>query len=263
MQNTKRKNLGTANLSNFDNLGKHCIAKQVLQSMNTNDISKQTSVASLILMPCSTSNQSWGRGRGLGGSIILVADVVVLAAGLPLKCAMPILIQSNLPHIIFQFGANLDCPNCPLIYCTIDLCAALTTGNHFFALVAKHFPHCVAKIYTPEDYAQIVLSGIVQSNKDSVTTKLEVRFLFHLPYKTREGNSASLMIATGPNISVNTIIGLPFMKAMGMILDLVDRVVDCKYLDCPPWISAGHQTMCLSWTNQEIHQRTMPHRTLS
>jgi hypothetical protein len=24
------------------------------------------------------------------------------------------------------------------------------------------------------------------------------------------------------------------MKAMGMILDLVDEVVDCRYLDCPP-----------------------------
>jgi hypothetical protein len=43
------------------------------------------------------------------------------------------------------------------------------------------------------------------------------------------------MIAMGPTISVNAIIGLPFMKATGMILDLVDKVVDCKYLDCPPF----------------------------
>jgi hypothetical protein len=25
------------------------------------------------------------------------------------------------------------------------------------------------------------------------------------------------------------------MKASGMILDLVDEVVECKYLDCPPF----------------------------
>jgi hypothetical protein len=43
------------------------------------------------------------------------------------------------------------------------------------------------------------------------------------------------MVATGPNVSVNTILGLPFMEATGMILDLVDKVVDCKYLDCPPF----------------------------
>ncbi len=68
-----------------------------------------------------------------------------------------------------------------------------------------------------------------------MTTKLEVGFLFHLPYRTREGNTASLMVGTGPNVSVNTIIGLPFMKAMGMILNLVDEVMDCRYLDCPPF----------------------------
>jgi hypothetical protein len=90
-------------------------------------------------------------------------------------------------------------------------------------------------MYPPDDYVPIVLSGIVQLNEELVMTKLEVGFLFHLPYRTREGNTASLMVATGPNVSVNTIIGLPFMKAMGMILDLVDKVVDCRYLDCPPF----------------------------
>jgi hypothetical protein len=43
------------------------------------------------------------------------------------------------------------------------------------------------------------------------------------------------MVATGPNVSVNTILGLPFMKATGMVLDLVDEVTDCRYLDCPPF----------------------------
>ncbi len=79
-----------------------------------------------------------------------------------------------------------------------------------------------------------MLSGIVQSNEESVTTKLEVGFLFNLPYRTSEGDTASLMVVTGPNISVNTIIRLLFMKVAGMILDLVDKVMDCRYLDCPP-----------------------------
>jgi hypothetical protein len=118
----------------------------------------------------------------------------------------------------------------------VDSCAALTMGNfHFFAAAAKRFLHCVAKIFTPNDYAPIVLSGIVKSNAESVTTKLEVGFLFHLPYKTTDGNSASLMVATGPNFFVSTIIGLPFMKASGMILDLVNEVMECKYLNCPPF----------------------------
>jgi hypothetical protein len=91
------------------------------------------------------------------------------------------------------------------------------------------------KIFTPDNYAPIVLSGIVQSNAESVTTKLEVGFLFHLPYKRTDGDSASLMVATGPNVSANTIIGLLFIKASGMILDLVNKVVECRCLDCPPF----------------------------
>jgi hypothetical protein len=199
-------------------------------------VGELSSIASLVLMPCSPSKHNHGHGRGPGVGVVLVADVVVLAAGSPLKRAMHISIQSKLPHITIQFGVDLDCPNCPLIHCTINLCTALTTGNfHFFASVAKCFPHCVAKMYTPDDYAPIVLSGLVQSNEESVTTELEVGFLFHLPYRTWEGDTASLMVATGPNVSVNTIIGLQFMKAMGMILDLVNKVMDCRYLDCSPF----------------------------
>ncbi len=68
-----------------------------------------------------------------------------------------------------------------------------------------------------------------------MTTKLEVGWKFHLPYKTKEGDAASFAIATGPHVPVNTILGLPFQVATGMVIDLVDNVVDCKSLDCPPF----------------------------
>jgi hypothetical protein len=204
--------------------------------MTSKIVGKHTSVTSSVSTPRSPSNNNHSRRRGPGGGVVLVADVVVLTAGSLLKRAMPISIQSNLPHITYQFGTNLDCPNCPLICCTVDSCTALTTGNfHFFASVAKRFPHCVARMYTPNDYAPIMLSGVVQSNQELIMTELEVGFLFHLPYRTREGNTSSLMVASGPNVSVNTFLGLPFMDATGMILDLVNEVVDCKYLNCHPF----------------------------
>jgi hypothetical protein len=212
-----------ANLSNCDEEGQQHITEQVLQAGGRRfDSIDHSSFTSLVLTPLPVTQQGLdpgrGRGRGCGrghpGGVILVTDVVVLAAGSPLKRAMPISIQSNLPHIILQFGTYLDCPNCPSIRCAVDLCAVLTMGNfHFFASVAKCYPHCVSKIYTPKDYAPIVFSGIVLSDAALITMELEVGFLFHLPYWTREGNSALLMVATGPNVSVNTIIGLPFMKA--------------------------------------------------
>jgi hypothetical protein len=34
---------------------------------------------------------------------------------------------------------------------------------------------------------------------------------------------------------MNTVLGLPFITATGMVIDTVDKVVDAKYLDCPPF----------------------------
>ena len=58
-------------------------------------------------------------------------------------------------------------------------------------------------------------------------------FQFHLPYKATTGEETSFLIAMSPHISVNTILGLPFMQRTGMILDLIDNLAECKYLNCP------------------------------
>jgi len=171
-QNTKQKNLGTANYSDFDLAGQDRIREQVLLSLKDShrEISDSTSVASSITTPSSVLPNANARGRGAGGrassgSRIFIVDVPVLAAGPALKPMMPIAIHSNLPHIVMQFGTTLDCPNSPSIHCAVDSCAALSTGNiHYFASLAKRFPHCLAKVFAPQDYAPIVLSGVVQSH---------------------------------------------------------------------------------------------------
>jgi hypothetical protein len=154
--------------------------------MGNRKISHATSIASSVTTPSSVipspsaRQGQGGGGRGFQGSggRVFVVNVQVLAAGSALKQMMIIAIHSNLPHIIMQFETNPDCPHCPLICCAIDLCAALTMGNfHFFALLVKHFLHCLAKVHAPQDYAPIILSGVVQSHQqDAVTTKLEVSF---------------------------------------------------------------------------------------
>ena len=179
----------------------------------------------------------------------------LLAAGPSHKPMMPIAIHSNLPHIVMQFGTTLDCPNSPSVRCAVDSCAALSTGNfHYFASLAKCFPHCLAKVFAPQDYAPIVLSGVVQSHQqEAVTTKLEVGFQFHLPYKATTGEKTSFLIAMGPHVSVNTILGLPFMQGTGMILDLVDNLAECKYLDCPAFP--------IDYLHTSNHVRVLPSRS--
>jgi hypothetical protein len=62
-----------------------------------------------------------------------------------------------------------------------------------------------------------------------------VAFQFHLPYLTKDGSPTSFVVATGPQVSVNTVLGLPLITATGMIIDYIDNVVEAKHLDCPPF----------------------------
>jgi hypothetical protein len=88
----------------------------------------------------------------------------------------------------------------------------------------------------PAKYAAIVLSGIVTaSNAKPITTELPVGFKIHLPYLTKDGSETSLLIAVGPNVAVNLILGIPFIKATEMIGNFVDNVCQAKHLLCDPF----------------------------
>jgi hypothetical protein len=176
--------------------------------------------------------------------MILIFDVVVLSSATASRSILPAPIVSNFPHIHLQLGTDLDCPNCPIVQCVVDTAAALSTGNfHFVAAVAKRYPHCIKKIYVSKDYNPIVLSGIVQRGGDSVTTELTVGFQFHLPYLMKEGNPTSILIATGPHVTVNMIVGLPFIQATRAVIDLSNNVAELRALDTPPFPLEYHCTM--------------------
>jgi uncharacterized Zn finger protein (UPF0148 family) len=183
-----------------------------------------------------TTNQDSALDAPRKKPIIFVADVVVLSSSSASRDILPAPIVSNFPHILLQFGTDLGCSNCPIVRCVLDTAAALSTGNfHFVAAIAKQYPHCVAKIFVPKDYNPIVLSGIVQRGGESVTTELTVGFQFHLPYLTKDGDTTSILIATGPHVTVNTIVGLPFIQATRAVIDLNDNVVELRAFDAPPF----------------------------
>jgi hypothetical protein len=62
-----------------------------------------------------------------------------------------------------------------------------------------------------------------------------VGFQFHLPYLTKEGDPMSIFIATGPHVTVNMIVGLPFIQPMRAVIDLSDNVAELCALDAPPF----------------------------
>jgi hypothetical protein len=165
------------------------------------------------------------------------AHGTVLATTKAPSCrTLPIKIHSDFPHILIQLGSILGGSDSPSIRAVIDTAATLTTGNlHFIAKIAKAFPHRVAAVYALKDYAPITLSGIVEQNSKSVTTKLLVAFKFKLPYYTKEGTPTTFMVAGGPNVTVNTILGLPFTKQTKMIINAADQVAELRALDGLPF----------------------------
>jgi hypothetical protein len=55
------------------------------------------------------------------------------------------------------------------------------------------------------------------------------------PYFTREGAPTTFLVAVGPNVTVNTILGLPFIQQTKMIIDAADQVAELHSLDAPPF----------------------------
>jgi hypothetical protein len=86
IQTQKRKNLGTANFTDFDEAGQQRIREQCLAALGGQEVSDYISVTSSLTGPGSYAPRaSRGRGRGGTGNRIFVVDVSVLAATTPLK----------------------------------------------------------------------------------------------------------------------------------------------------------------------------------
>jgi hypothetical protein len=88
------------------------------------------------------------------------------------------------------------------------------------------------------------LSGIVQQGGQSVTTDLTVGFQFHLPYLIHEGTPTSLVVATGCDVMVNIILGLPSVTQTKMVINTANQVAEMRALDLPPFAINFRCTMC-------------------
>jgi hypothetical protein len=172
------------------------------------------------------------------------ANATVLSAAAPARGILPVPIQTSFPHMVLQLGQVLGCSKCPAIGYVVDTAAVINTGNlHYFATIAKAFPHAVAAIFSAADHNPIILSDIVQQGGTSVTMDT-VAFQFHMPYLTRESTPTTLLIACGPNVTVNCILGLPFIQAAKMVINAADQAANLCALDTPPFPLNLRHAMC-------------------
>jgi hypothetical protein len=235
--NHEKKNLTTANFADYDNKSKKQIHDQALQSIAVSS-GNGTSVNSSIIGTGNAffSGLGQGCGRGRGSAVFMYNLSVLTTQTSPICPILPVSNQSLLLPISLQLRTTSDKPNAPMIRCMVDTGAALKTGNcSFYPAIAKRYLHCVAKVFLPKNYSPIILLGVINDDVQAITTDLSVVFQFHVPYLTRDESMTSIIIATSPQVSMNAIIGLPFIKATGMIINTVDYIVEAKHLVCKPF----------------------------
>jgi len=190
---TKCKNLATANFSDFDAEGQECIHSQVL-----NCPSETAIIASLITgMTGGTSATSPAKSAS-GKHVVFLYNPQALNTDIH-RPVLPVSIQSIMPHIHLQLHTDLNASSCPSICCVVDTAVALCIGNyHFFATIVKRYPQCAAKIFLPEDYSPIILSGIVQNNADAISTDLAAAFSFIYPISQKMEAQPHSLLLLGP-----------------------------------------------------------------
>ena len=155
---------------------------------------------------------------------------------------LPVRTHPELPHIKLTLGKEgTPLEICPMLSMMADSCAACSTMRLKVGLdIAGAYPHVCKTMLDCCDgkYSPLKLAGIVSDNKslDKLTTDLPVLLEFYTPYSTKEGEPLTVSFACGPGVSVNAILGLPFLKSeCGMALDLKEAKGVCHNLTCDPF----------------------------
>jgi hypothetical protein len=152
---------------------------------------------------------------------------------------MHIQVYLTLPHINLKLGTS-ESDFQPLSLSTPDHAyAQATPGNSDYIMaIAKAYPQLVRSITLAGDqYSPIILSDVGSNNDDqhNYSTSLPCVVEFHMPYITSAGSPISLKIARGKQVGVNALIGMSFMTAAKLVVDLNDNVMESKLLTCKPF----------------------------
>ena len=241
----RRMEKGKPNLDDFDQEHRNALIAQALAAKEgTTEVTTDTNSSVNSSVTDSHYSPTVGRGRGRpsyrpsgnngnGNPAVFLSEAVALATGG--KPVLPVSIESNLAHIGLRLSGT-GSSDSPVLMACVDTAASMVIGNSSFLFkVAQSYPSCVSQVFSPNDYSPITLSGVVRRGGDAVTTTLPVAFCFNMDYQTVDGQPAQLMIAAGPDVNVNLILGNPFIRASSMIIDYGDNVAELTALDCPPF----------------------------
>ena len=173
------------------------------------------------------------------GNFMAFLSLVCLNSSLNSKPLLPISVDTSLPHITLPIGPEDSKPDLALTVC-YDSAAVLCVGSLAFHLaIAKKYPHVVKSLtWAGDKHTALSLTGIVsdQDKKDvKQVTTLNAVIEYYLKVKTDQGMNATMKVALGEGVGINTILGISMIKPAKLSLDLENEVVTPGVLKCAPF----------------------------
>lgn len=141
---------------------------------------------------------------------------------------IPVAITSCLPTIDLRLGTATDPPSPTVLTVLLDTCAGLNSGSYVFhKALADIYPNCVADFVEFDNdlnpFEPVRLTGAITDPSDydpaSLHGSLRAVITYHLPYTFVDGSPVKLSIALGTEVSVNTIVGWPFVASVRGLID--------------------------------------------
>jgi hypothetical protein len=170
----------------------------------------------------------------------------------PLLRPMPIRVDNGLPHIHISLGISSDAKLSVLF----DSGAALSSGYLQYHLwVMRERPDLVASFEQFDDanpFEPIKLGGAIRQPDEYTESehgKLTAIIRYHTPYADHEGNPIQIAFGLGHDMTVNTILGMPVIKDLGMIPNFRDGSITCA--DSPAHFKICYQETTCGFANHD------------
>jgi hypothetical protein len=149
---------------------------------------------------------------------------------------MPIAIDNGLPHITVTLGANPATD--PTLCGLMDTCGALNTGYLTFHLwLMSERPDLVVEFLSFDDsnpFEPIKLGGAISDPANFDATdhgNLTAVIRYRTPYIDLSGSPIVLSFALGPDVTVNTIFGLPMLSTLDSVISLNSNSLHSRALN--------------------------------
>jgi hypothetical protein len=153
-----------------------------------------------------------------------------VAATPPLR-PMPIRVDNGLPHVRLLLGVDADATLSVLF----DSGAALSSGYLPYHLwIMRENPAIVASFERFDDsnpFEPIKLGGAIRHPDDyneSLHGQLTAIIRYKTPYVDHDGNPIHISFGLGNDMTVNTILGMPIIKDLGMLPNFRSKRITCE-----------------------------------